>query len=293
MLGPVRRLARSAAIQSSLSGAAGTVGRVPDPDRLPLTAADLETYRERGVLRVPSAFPREAALEVQDILWSDVERRLQVRRGDPASWRAAPYWTGFQSIKSALGRIVSPQLTGALDHLLGAGTWRYPKQWGGLLVGPPADPSTPWTLTDRNWHWDGPPLVGCLFFALFADLPPRSGGTLLVEGSGPLLQDWFEALPPEAPRKQRSMRHQFLASHPFLRRLSGRDPVDRDPDDLLATHVDAEGRRLRVTEVSGEAGDVIVCHSNVVHAAPVHTGTAPRFLCIRHLDYGPLARRAA
>ena len=77
------------------------------------------------------------------------------------------------------------------------------------------------------------------------------------------------------------------------RLLPGRDPVDRDPDDLLATHVDAEGRRLRVTEVSGEAGDVIVCHSNVVHAAPVHTGTAPRFLCVRHLDYGPLGRRAA
>jgi len=265
---------------------------VPEPELEPLTPSDIEVYRDRGVLRVPGAFPRAAALEIQEVLWRDVERRLDVRRDDHATWRAG-YWSGFQSVKPALGRIVSPRMTAALDQLFGEGTWRYPKQWGGLLVGPPAEPSTPWTLTDRSWHWDGPPLLGCLFFALFSDLPPRSGGTLLLEGSGPLLQDWFEALPPEASRKQRSLRHQFLASHPFLRRLSGRDPVKRDPDELLDAAVDADGRRLRVTEVTGEAGDVVICHSNVLHAPPVHTGTAPRFLCVRHLNYGPLARPTA
>lgn len=187
-------------------------------------------------------------------------------------------------MKSSVGRVQTPRLTAALDQLLGGGLWSYPKQWGGLMVGPPAPVGTPWTLTDRAWHWDDISLAGAALFCLYSDLEPRSGGTLLVEGSGRLLHDWYQQLPPEASRKARNLRGRFLAGHPFLRRLSGRDPVDADPDDLLSPYVDDDGPRLCVTEVSGRAGDVFVVHSNLLHAKPVHTGTQPRFLAVRGVD---------
>lgn len=266
-------------VQGMTEAAAPTTG--------PLAPDDVARFHERGVLRVPEAFPREVALGIRDTLCRDLERRLGVRADDRETWQRAPYWTGFRDgVKSAAGRVPSPRLAAALDQLLGAGRWSYPRRWGGLLVGPPEPAGTPWTLTDRSWHWDGQPLVGASMFCLYTDLPPRSGGTVLVEGTGRLLQDWYERLPPGGTRKMRDLRARFLAEHPFLRRLSGREPVAADPEDLLEPYVDETGTRLCVTEVSGRAGDVVVIHSNLLHATPVHTGTRPRFLAVRPLAAG-------
>ena len=249
----------------------------------PLAEADVARYHRTGVVRVAEAFPRDVALGLQDVLWRDAERRLAVSRTEPRTWSAVGgYWTGFASVRALTARIQGPRLTEALDQLLGADQWRYPDKWGGLLVGPPDPDPARWTLTDRSWHWD-PPLDGAAIFCLLSDIAPRAGGTLLVEGSGHLLRDWYDQLPSGPAPKLRTLRHQFLNSHPYLRRLSGRDPVRHDPDDLLDPHVDAEGRHLQVTEVSGEAGDVFVIHANLLHARAVHTGLVPRFLAVEQL----------
>jgi hypothetical protein len=205
---------------------------------------------------------------------------LGVVKGDPETWLAGTYWTGFDSVRSLTSRIVNERLTAALDQLLGEHRWRYPTKWGGLLVSPPDPRPAAWTLTDRAWHWD-PPIHGATLFSLFSNIAPRSGGTLLVEGSGRLLTEWYANLPPDRPRKLRSLRKQFLASHPFLRRLSGRDNVQNDPDDLL--HGDSP---LRVTEVTGEAGDVVVAHAGILHAKAVHSGDEPRFVGVEHIATG-------
>lgn len=249
----------------------------------PLDPADVDRFHEGGVLRVPAAFPREVALQIQDTLWRDLERRRGIRRGDPDSWYASD-WGGSSAVKSVVARTQTPRLAATLDQLLGAGRWRYPQGWGTLLVGPPAPAGTPWTLTDRAWHWDGLRTVGAWVFCLYCDLEPRAGGTLLVEGSGPLLQRWYDQLPVGVSRRTRSLRNRFLSDHRFLRQLSGRDPVARDPEDLLSPYGGEDGTRLRVTEVTGRAGDVVIAHPNVLHAAPVHAGTTPRFLAIRYVD---------
>ena len=248
----------------------------------PLAEAEVARYHQTGVVRVAEAFPRDTALELQEILWRDAERRLGVGKTDPGTWSAGNYWTRFKSVRSLTARVKGPRLTAALDQLLGPNQWQYPKKWGGLLISPPDPPPARWTLTDRFWHWD-PPLEGAVIFGLLSDIAPRCGGTLLLEGSSRVLHDWLSQRPSDHVRKPRRLRNEFLASHPFLRRLSGRDRVDNDPEDLLAPHVDEQGRRLRVAEVSGHAGDVFVIHSSLLHARAVHTGSTPRFLGIEHI----------
>lgn len=267
-----------------------TVNAAADaPTESALTPAEVAAFHDRGVVRVEQAFPHQVALEVQDVLWCEAGQRLGVRRDDPDSWPAGGWGTSAQA-KSVTTRVQTARLSAALDQLLGPGGWRYPRRGGGLLVGAP-EPGRRWTLTDRAWHWDGDQQIGATMFCVFADVGPRSGGTLLVEGSGRLLLDWYRhrfagGVPDPAPRN-RELRPEFLAADPWLRRLSGRDPVPHDPDDLLATYDDERGHRLRVTEVTGRAGDVFVCHSNLLHASPVHTGSVPRFLAVRAIDTRP------
>ncbi|WP_219837154.1 phytanoyl-CoA dioxygenase family protein [Paenibacillus sp. R14(2021)] len=46
-------------------------------------------------------------------------------------------------------------------------------------------------------------------------------------------------------------------------------------------YIDEDGTRLQVVETTGEAGDVILCHPFLVHAAsPNHSGKV-RFMCNR------------
>lgn len=61
--------------------------------------------------------------------------------------------------------------------------------------------------------------------------------------------------------------------------------MQTDPDDLLDPYVDTEGHHLRVTEVSGSAGDIFVTHANPLHARAAHTGSTPRFLGVKHIAH--------
>jgi len=260
-----------------------------------LTAADVAAYHERGgVLHLRGAFPRQAALEVQDLLWQDVQDRLDVRRDDPESWHAGGSSWGpgraIESVEAARTKYVHPNLDHIFDQLLGVDSWSHAPRWGsGVLITAPHAPSTPWTLSDRAWHWDGPPLLGCWYFVLFSDIEPQCGATLVVEGSGRLLSDWLGALPADDDHRQ--LKRRFLESNAFLRKLNGRDPVSSDPDGLVGDHCNEDGRCLRVTELCGEAGDVFVMDANILHAAPARTGVNPRFQARQVLHWGPRLTR--
>lgn len=256
------------------------------------SAADVAAYHERGaVLQVRGVFPQAAALGIQDLLWEDVERRIGARREDSATW-VTPL-TGRSGWGPRRADEVPPrvealriqyldELSKVFEPLLGAGNWDHARAWGsGVMITPPHSPTARWTLTDPEWHYDGVPLRGCWYFLLFCDVPPRSGGTLVVEGSGRTLSDWVEALPADDDRSRLLPR--FLMSDPFLRKLSGEEPVESDPDDLLRS---AQAPGMRIVELSGRAGDLFVMDSNTLHAAPVRTNVTPRFQVRAALKYG-------
>ena len=65
---------------------------------------EVEGFEKRGYVRLKAAFPRAAALEMRDFMWSELERMHGFKRDDPATWNLegwspdkAPYrWTSLR-----------------------------------------------------------------------------------------------------------------------------------------------------------------------------------------------------
>lgn len=156
-----------------------------------LTPEQRSEFAERGFVRLHGAFSREEAAAMEQRVWDALQRRHGVCRDDPATWQI-PLGTGLQGLRThAVFRpIGGPALTGALDDLIGKGSWQEPKHWGQFLVSFPA-PAGTCGVARAVWHTDFPyflpadRVVGALVFSFVGEVPERSGGTLVIAGSPP------------------------------------------------------------------------------------------------------------
>ena len=49
-----------------------------------------------------------------------------------------------------------------------------------------------WNLPTKTWHWDGSPTSeGLLIFSFYSDVRPGGGGTLIVDGSPHLIENYY------------------------------------------------------------------------------------------------------
>ncbi len=246
-----------------------------------LTAEQTEAFRETGIVRLSAAFDADVALQIQERIWEHLEGQGVVR-DEPATWLPDRFGS-FGELRQRLpvSRLRTPPLRAAFDGLLGRGKWTFPERFG-LLVSPPEMPQTPWKIARRDWHWDAgragawSPQEGLFFWCVLGSIPPRSGGTLLLEGSRSLLGAFMAE---SEAQSVWSTRERFQEWHPYLRRLFGLDPAD-DPDEFLEPFVDDAGRRLCVTEITGEPGDIFITEPGIVHRIPQHHGSSPRFLSL-------------
>jgi hypothetical protein len=246
--------------------------------------ADLETFERTSVLRLPAAYDAEDALAMQRVVWDHLTRQGVVRT-DPETWLPERCRVPRDVCRQLpLGRLRTPRLRGVLDDLLGRGKWEFAER-AGILAGPPESPRTPWKVARGDWHWDaghaGPwtPSEGLFLWCPLVSMPERSGGTMLLEGSRSLLGDFMAEC--EA-RSIWSTAERFATWHPYTRRLFGLDPAD-DPDDFLGPFVDDVGRHLRVSEVTGEPGDVVLTDADIVHRIPQHHGSELRVLMLHRV----------
>jgi len=248
-----------------------------------LTAADRARFKETGLLRIGGAFSSAEAAAMQSLIWDELARRYGIRRDDPPSWRV-PHAYGLQRIAgSALfAPIGGPRLRHAIDDLLGAGSWKVPKRWGGILVTFPGP--KPWAVPADVWHADFSfalpplPLAGVKVFTFISTVPPHGGGTLVVAGSHRVVERFVAERPADGLEDTRRMRLALLASHPWLRELTSRSRRE----DGIARFVDTAERvgdvSLRVAELTGEAGDVVLTHPWVLHCRGMNCAAAPRFM---------------
>ncbi len=249
-----------------------------------LTDLQLQTFRETGIVRLDRAFEATDALHVQGLAWDHLAGK-GVDPDDPSTWLPDRF-RGLGNLRRELPweRTRTPRLRSAINDLLGHKKWSF-GEYTGLLVSPPESPRTPWKIARGDWHWDSggvglwTPGESVWLWGILSTLPPRSGGTLLLEGSAALVGEFKAEC--EA-RSVWSTTERFREWHPYLRRLYGLDPSD-DPDDFLSTTVDDVGRRLRVTEITGEPGDVVITQPGILHRVPQHHGDKPRFLSLRRL----------
>jgi hypothetical protein len=115
--------------------------------------------------------------------------------------------------------------------------------------------------------------------AMLTDVGSRCGGTNILSGSHRLVHRWFSENPPPHGARGAQFRRS-LERHPYLRDLcTAGDPGAR----IARFHErveEVDGIPLQVIENTASAGDVILMHSLLLHAAEraAHLGTQPRFL---------------
>jgi hypothetical protein len=254
-----------------------------------LTSSDIERFERDGYVVVRQAFSPADALAMERRWWSELEDAHGIRRDNRSSWRQIPGDLKAAKRDPIQARILTGQVRGVFDDLLGTAAWSPPRDWGRTIVTFP-EPGA-WEVPTRLWHWDNlcEPHIDqprALFVVSFiGSVAPRSGGTLILSGSPRLLVQQERRIP--ASQRGRSgsgasIWERFHRSHPWLMALTGQAP---SPADRTAAFMDGEtiveGVPLRVVELTGEPGDMVVCHPVMVHCRAPNRGVRPRFMRIK------------
>lgn len=243
-------------------------------------------FEERGHLRLREAFSRELALQLQERMWAELQDDFGIRRDDRGTWHQ-PRRSLHGAKRDPLQHgIATARLVGAIDALLSPRPWQTPSNWGVVLVTFPDRTAGEWALPSSGWHYDfdlhdnATSLSGLFVFTFFSAVGPRGGGTLIVEGSHRLLRRFGEGLSPEELHGDHAQqRKRFLHHDPWLNALAG----GRDgPDDRIAHFMgrteDLQGIPVRVTELTGEPGDAVLCHPLMLHVTAPNRADTPRFM---------------
>jgi hypothetical protein len=235
-------------------------------------------FFEDGFVTLPGVVEPDVVARMRERIW----RRLEhggADRTDPTTWRHEQT-VGLRVIrKGDPDPHDSPRYTGALDDLFGPDGWRTPPTWGQVLVTYPS--RVPWFVPHRPWHLDHPypphePLSGVNVFLFVDDVEPRGGGTVVVRGS-PQHVARFVATARPAARTQKQWRTAFDASHPWFTALSdATDTEDRVARFLEPTEID--GVVTQVVELTGQAGDAVLCHPWLVHNGAPNALDRPRMM---------------
>ena len=254
-----------------------------------LSPAQREHFAERGFVRVPGAFPRDAAAAMEQRVWAWLERQHGVCPTDPSTWRRGPI-EGLQPLKhqvvfDAIGGAV---LLGALDELLGAARWTRPKHWGQFLVSFPS-PIGEETRSRGPWHTDfdyrGPSerVFAALVFSYLSDVPDGAGGTLAVAGSHRLIRRFVEGRGQAALGRMKTVRHAFMRSDPWLASLAAEENAGRCDLTELVGEREVAGVPVEIVDLSGEAGDVVIGHPWLLHRAAPNRGERPRMMRVQRV----------
>jgi len=243
----------------------------------------LEHFRAYGWIRIRAVFSAEDAAAMCDVIWSALAK-VGICRDDSSTWtKARPERLQYLKGDPAFRAIGSARTIGAIDEVLEGQPWQRPSDWGAFFLQFPT--GREWDVPSTGWHLDGDyagrllPPCGVKVHAMLTDVGPRCGGTNILSGSHRVVHKWFSKNPP--PKGAQSAQHRrSLKQHPYLRDLcTAGDSRTR----VARFHERAEvvdGIPLQVIENTASAGDVILMHSLLLHAAApaAHLGTQPRFL---------------
>jgi Phytanoyl-CoA dioxygenase (PhyH) len=234
----------------------------------------LAGFLERGWVRLACAFDPSGMAEA---LWRELSAH-GLRPDDPVTWRQAGSQTLSEKWLTKFGQsgvfagVGSDVVGAALDEFLGDGWTGQTGGWGRPLVTFPMDGD--WEIPASGWHLDSPParqLPTVRMFAYLSEVPARGGGTLVVEGSHRLAAAYPGA-------HSRTVRDQLSRQDPWLREIW--HPAGHEDRITALTDHGAEigGVRLRVAELTGAPGDVVLWHPALFHTAAPNTARHPRFM---------------
>jgi hypothetical protein len=251
-----------------------------------LTTEQRDELATVGHTRLPGVLDRATVTAIADRVWEHLVRK-GIDRHDPTTWPAG-FQAKLQGLRQArvfdafgtAGGIV----TGAVDEILGRR--RGPEDanaWGPALFTFPE--RIPWLLPHATWHLDLPgrgdpdrPAQARLF-GYVTDVVPWGGGTLVVEGSHELVRRMVAAAPKHDAGSSAMVRRRLREAHPWFEALF--QPDEHPAARIRRFMVDGEevdGVRLRVAELTADAGDVVVMLPWTLHSASTNAAARPRMM---------------
>ena len=248
-----------------------------------LHQSTLEHFRTFGWIRIPAAFSARDAAAMCDVIWAALAK-AGIQRDDPSTWRTArPEHLQHVKADPAFCAIGSARTLQAVDEVLEGQPWRKPRDWGAFFLQFPM--GREWDIPSTGWHIDGDytgrlaPACGVKVHAMLTDVGPRCGGVNILSGSHRLVHRWFSENPP-APGARGAQLRKSLERHPYLRDLCAAGNPEARIARFHERIEEVDGIPLQVIEITASAGDVILMHSLLLHAAApaAHLGTEPRFL---------------
>ncbi len=261
------------------------------------TDAQHQAFEVDGFVHLPGAVSAEAAAAMRERVWRRLERNGVVR-DDPATWRPE-HATHLQAIRRGDGAPADSEVVrAALDGVFGEENWSAPTSWGQVLVTFPSEP--PWTVPHTIWHLDHPyrnprkHISGVNLFLFVTDTEPQGGTALVIRSSPQLIARFVAARSNVAGMPQKQARKAFDATHPWLRELTsaGEPETDRVAR-FMAADTDIDGIPARVVELTGRAGDAVLCHPWAIHCPSKNVLDRPRLMraCrVYHHDFVALRR---
>lgn len=244
-----------------------------------LTPEQSDAFDRLGVVRLPGFYPAADMRAMADRLWADIEHRFGMLRGQPDSWTLASP-AQFQALvrSGAFDALGSGKMAELADALLGAGAWDPPAHWGLPLV---TFPAPKWGLPRPPWHLDTgacrylTPMPILRAFTFLEPVRPGGGGTLVVSGSHRLALEMDRA-PDGSIMRSAEVRKRLSAEQPWFARLLAAPGVAYR--ELMNLDAQCGRHTVRLEEMAGAPGDVILMHPAVLHALAHNALDQPRMM---------------
>jgi Phytanoyl-CoA dioxygenase (PhyH) len=246
--------------------------------------AELQRFTETGILRLPGAFRAEDAQAMEEMIWRFAAARGFVRT-DPSTWGAGaiPGLSPKMKRKATFQLGWTRAVTNAVDQLLD-GDWDRPSHCGALLVTFPD--STHWQVPRRIWHadthfaYEPDPLFGIKTYGFINSVVAGQGGTCVISGSHHLVRRFARANVDVV----RSLGHlpPFMKSDPWLVDLQ-RGPGDPTRTKRLLSPSQIDGHEIRVVELTGNPGDVVLTHPWTLHCIAPNASDRPRMMMSKNI----------
>lgn len=251
-----------------------------------LTAAQRDALATVGHARLPAVVDRAVAATMADEVWEHLGHD-GIDRHDPSTWPTG-FHGKFQRLRKA--RVFDPfgtaHLATAVDEVLGEGRrGADPDAWGPALVTFP-EPG-PWRLPHGMWHLDIPgrgdpdQTDQARMFGYLTDLAPRGGATLVVDGSHELVRRMVASSREHDIGSSATVKQALRRQHPWFAALFEGTHPDTPAariHQFMADGTVIDGVRLRVTELTAEAGDVVVMLPWTLHCLSPNTAARPRMM---------------
>jgi len=231
-------------------------------------------FEKKGWARLTRAFDPSGMAEA---MWQALSEH-GVRPDDPTTWEQScgqalsEKWLTKFGKSGAFAGVANDAVDAALRHLLGDSWTEEKGGWGRPLLTFPSGGD--WEVPTSGWHLDMPPtdpLQAVRMFAYLNEVSEHGGGTLILEGSHRLATRYTGL-------HARAVRQRLAEQHPWFREVWQPSRREGRLSVLMDEGAEVGGVRVRVVELTGVPGDVVLWHPCLFHAAAPNTSIRPRFM---------------